>query len=180
MAAPRLEQAEARRRPMGKDEQAAGEPRGVQEEHLTEDLLARLLSSSTPEEYLREPGAIVDRSLASYVTDLLRSRGLKRADVVRASGLNGTFVYDIFAGKSKPGRDHAIMLAVGLGCNLRETQRLLRLAGVSELWPKVRRDAIIIWCIQHRYDRFQIDDELWHMDEQTLFHTGPLRGGRGA
>ena len=73
-------------------------------------------------------------------------------------------MYDIFAGKSKPGRDHAIMLAVGLGCNLRETQRLLRLAGVSELWPKVRRDAIIIWCIQHRYDRFQIDDELWHME----------------
>ena len=98
---------------------------------------------------------------------------MKRAEVVRASGLNGTVVYDIFAGKSRPGRDHAIMLALGMRCTLRETQRLLRLSGVSELWPKVRRDAIIIWCIDHGFDRSATDDELWSLGEQTLFHTGP-------
>ena len=63
----------------------------------------------------------------------MEAHGLKRADVVRASDLNTTVVYDIFSGKSRPGRDHAIMLAFGLECTLRETQRLLRLAGVSEL-----------------------------------------------
>ncbi|WP_423734817.1 hypothetical protein [Bifidobacterium primatium] len=52
-------------------------------------------------------------------------------------------VYDVFAGKRRPGRDHAIKLAFGLGCDLRETQRLLRLAGVSELWCKQRRDVIV-------------------------------------
>ena len=105
-------------------------------------------------------------------------KGMKRAEVVRASGLNGTVVYDIFAGKSRPGRDHAIMLALGMRCTLRETQRLLRLSGVSELWPKVRRDAIIIWCIDHGFDRSATDDELWSLGEQTLFHTGPLRAGQ--
>ena len=45
------------------------------------------------------------------------------------------------------------MLAFGLKCTLRETQRLLRLAGVSELWCKQRRDAIIIWCIRNGFDR---------------------------
>lgn len=143
-------------------------------EHLTEDLLERLLAAPSPEVYLGE-GEIIDRELADYLRELLSERGIKRADVVRASGLNATVVYDIFAGKSKPGRDNALMLAFGLGCTLRETQRLLRLAGVSELWPKLRRDAIIIWCVSKGMDREACDDELWRLGEKTLLGTGPLR-----
>lgn len=151
-----------------------------QKERLTEDLLARLLAAPSIEQYLEEPGSTIQRDLPHYLRDLLEEKGMKRADVVRASGLNGTFVYDIFAGKSRPGRDHALMLALGMRCDLRQTQRLLRLAGVSELWPKVRRDAIIIWCIQHGLNRSETDDQLWSMGEETLFHTGPLRPDKRA
>ena len=98
------------------------------EEKLTEDLLERLRASATPEEYLRV-GDTIDRTLPEYLRGLLDARGLKRADVIRRSGLNATFAYDIFAGKSRPGRDHAIMLAFGLSCSLIEAQRLLRLVG---------------------------------------------------
>lgn len=144
------------------------------EECLTEDLLERLLASGTPDEYLDE-GLTVDRTLPDYLRELLDEKGLRRSEVARASGLNATFVYDVFAGKSRLSRDNAIMLALGLGCGLRETQRLLRLDGVSELWPKVRRDAVIIWCVRHGRTRSQTDDELWRLGEKTLLGTGPLR-----
>ena len=137
-------------------------------ERLTEDLLRHIIAASSPDEYLAE-GETVDRSLSDYLFDLLRERVIKRADVVRASGLHQTVVYDIFSGKSYPGRDNAIMLAFGLGCDLVETQRLLRLAGVSELWPKVRRDAIVIWSIKEGLSREECDDELWRLGEKTLF-----------
>ncbi len=146
----------------------------LEPEHLTEELLERLLSSTSIESYLDGPG-VVDRTLVSYLSQLLASHGLTRAQVARASGINATVVYDVFSGKSRPGRDHAIMLALGLGCDLRETQRLLRLAGVSELWCKVRRDAILIWCVEHGLSRVQADDELWRFGERTLLGTGPLR-----
>lgn len=142
-------------------------------ERLTEELLERLFAAQTPEVYL-DQGLTIDRELSDYLHELLVAKGLKRADVVRASGLNGTFVYDVFAGKSRLGRDHALMLAFGLGCDLRETQRLLRLDGVSELWPKLRRDAVIIWCVEHGFTRSQADDELYRLGEKTLFGTGPL------
>ena len=145
------------------------------EERLTEELLERLLAVSTPEVYLDAPDATVDRALTDYLAELLAEKGLRRADVVRASGINPTVVYDIFAGKSRPGRDHAIMLAFGLGCSLRECQRLLRLAGVSELWCKVRRDAVLIWCVEHGLTRTAADDELWRLGEKTLLGTGRLR-----
>lgn len=63
----------------------------------------------------------------------------------------------------------------GLGCSLRETQRLLKLAGAAELYPKVRRDAIIIWCIDRGMSREACDDELWRFGEKTLLGTCPLQ-----
>lgn len=139
----------------------------VFELRLTEELLDRLLASDDIETYLDEEH-IINHVLTDYLQDLLNVRGLKRATVARESGLNPTVVYDIFSGKSRPGRDHAIMLAFGLDCDLRETQRLLRLAGVSELWCRQRRDAIIIWCIRNGLSRVETDDELYRFGESTL------------
>lgn len=141
---------------------------------LTEDLLVRLLESASLDEYLSE-SEVADRSLSEYLKEMLDVHGLKRADVVRASGINATVVYDIFAGKSNPGRDHAIMLAFGLQCDIAQTQRLLRMAGVSELWCKIRRDAIILWSIKQGSSRAEADDELYRFGEKTLLATGSLR-----
>lgn len=49
-----------------------------------------------------------------------------------------------------------------------ETQQLLRLAGVSELYCRQRRDAIIIWRLRQGRDRVATDDELYRMNEPTL------------
>lgn len=151
-----------------------GEKNEEPQERLTEELLERLLAAQSPEAYL-DQDLTIDRELPDYLHELLARRGLRRADVVRASGLNGTFVYDVFAGKSRLSRDNALMLAFGLGCDLRETQRLLRLDGVAELWPKVRRDAILIWCVDHGRSRVEADDELYELGEKPLLGTGPLR-----
>ena len=143
-------------------------------EHLTEDQLKRLLASSSIDAYLDE-GETVDQTLPSYLRCLIDERRIKRSDVARNSGLNPTVVYDIFAGKSRPGRDHAIMLALGIGCTLREAQRLLRLDSVAELWCKDRRDAIVIWCIERGMSRACTDDELYRLGEKTLLGTNPLK-----
>ncbi|WP_288240229.1 helix-turn-helix transcriptional regulator [uncultured Bifidobacterium sp.] len=134
---------------------------------LTEELLNRLLRSTDIGSFL-DSEHIVDLEFTDYLRSVLEHHGLTRADVVRASGLNPTVVYDIFAGKSRPGRDSAIMLSLGLDCDLQETQRLLRLAGVSELWCKQRRDAIIIWCVNNGYDRDAVDHELIRFNEKPL------------
>ena len=140
----------------------------IPEEHLTEELLDRLLASASIEQYLDE-GLVSARTLTDYLFDRMEAHDLRRADVVRASGLNATVVYDIFSGQKPPRpRSRQLSLAFGLKCTLRETQRLLRLAGVSELWCKQRRDAIIIWCIRNGFDRIATDDELYRMGEATL------------
>lgn len=139
-------------------------------ELLTEELLDRLISSSDIQSYL-DQDSISNQTLTVFLETLREANNMKRSVLARESGLNPTVVYDIFAGKSRPGRDHAIMLSIGLNCDLRETQRLLRLAGVSELWCKQRRDAIIIWCIEHGFDLAATDDELQRLGERPLLQS---------
>ncbi len=73
----------------------------IPEEHLTEELLDRLLASASIQQYLDE-GLVSARTLTDYLFDRMEAHDLRRADVVRASGLNATVVYDIFSGKSRP------------------------------------------------------------------------------
>lgn len=89
-------------------------------ERLTEDLLARLLNSKSPEDYLSQ-GETIDRELPDYLFALLDAKGMNRSQVARISSINTTFLYNIFEGKSKPKRDNALMLAFALGCDLRQT-----------------------------------------------------------
>ena len=133
-------------------------------------LLQKLLQSASPEAYLADLPSY-DRTLADYLGELLRGRGLRRSEVIRRSGINATFGYQIFQGTRRPGRDNALALAMALGCNLRQTQRLLRLAGLSELWCKDRREAIVIFCIAHGFSLQRCDEELYRLGEQTLTHA---------
>ena len=137
------------------------------EEPLTEELLRELLASPSPIAFTEAHG-IGHRSLADYLNQLLDKKGLKRADVVRAAGLNETFGYQIFKGQRNPSRDKVLQLALALRCDLVETGRLLKAAGVNELYCKDRRDAIITFCIDRGYTLQRVDEELYRWDEPTL------------
>lgn len=139
------------------------------EEHLTADLLEQLLAAESPEAYLAA-GKTIDRELPDYLAVLLADRHMNRSQLSRASGVTTSYVYQICNGERTPKRNTALRLAFGLCCDVNETQRLLRLAGVSELWPKRRRDAIILWCVEHGGMTYaDCDDELARFDEPTLF-----------
>ena len=138
----------------------------IPEEHLTEELLDRLLASASIEQYLDE-GLVSARTLTDYLFDRMEAHDLRRADVVAASASTPQWFMTFSPAKAAPAETRHYA-AFGLKCTLRETQRLLRLAGVSELWCKQRRDAIIIWCIRNGFDRIATDDELYRMGEATL------------
>ena len=70
-------------------------------EILTEDLLAELLLSRDPQEFI-EKYDITSRSLSEYLQMLLEEKGLRRIDVIRSADLNETFGYQIFMGQRKP------------------------------------------------------------------------------
>lgn len=136
-------------------------------EPLTEELLKELQAAPSPESYA-ETHDFTDRTLSEYLQQLLIEHGLERADVIRRANLNHTFGYQIFMGTRMASRDKLLQIAFAMGLNYVETSRLLQCGKVNSLYCKNRRDAIIIFCIDHRSSLQQVNEELYKFGEETI------------
>lgn len=136
-------------------------------EPLTEELLQELLAAPDPRSFA-ERHRLAKRSLSDYLQQLLDEKGLERADIVRKAGLNDTFGYQIFMGQRGASRNKVLQLAFAMELTLKETDRLLQAAGANQLYCKDRRDAIIIFCLDHGYTLQKTDEELYRFGEDTI------------
>jgi DNA-binding phage protein len=140
---------------------------GRDPEASTEGLVERLLAETDVSNYV-ETMPDWDASVADYLAGLAADRGLTRADVIRKTGVNATFCYQIFSGDRKPGRDTCLTLALGIGASLKETQRLLVRAGVAQLYAKDPRDAVVMHALANGSGLDAADETLWNLGLQTL------------
>lgn len=137
------------------------------EEPLTEELLEELLAAPSIEQ-LASSKALINRNLPTYLNELLEEKHLDRPAVVRMAGINPTFGYQIFVGQRHPSRDYVLALAFAMGLTIQETNRLLQVAKVNELYCKDRRDAIILFCLSKAYSLQKVDEELYRFGETTI------------
>lgn len=128
-----------------------------------------LQNAADIEEFLTENQEyMLTQSLPEHLMVLLRQKKRKRADVVRESGLEKAYVYQIFSGEKKPSRDKLIAIAFGLHLGSEETQRMLKLGGCSELYARVARDAVILFAIQRGKDIWETDTMLYDNGFATI------------
>ena len=106
-------------------------------------------------------------SAVARLNEMLEKKGLSKAALAKQSGMSEIYLHQIFAGRRNPSRSRMLCLCFGLSASLEETQE--RLCGLAELYPKVRRDAIIIYGLLHGMDLFAVNDRLFSEDEETLF-----------
>lgn len=135
----------------------------------TDELMESLNSSPSIDNYLqKEQDYLITASLSVYLNQLISDKGLKKSQVIKDAELNEIYGYQIFSGKRLPSRDKLIALAFGMILSLEETQQLLKYAGFSPLYPKNKRDSIIIWGISHHLNICQTNEELYNQAEETL------------
>ena len=136
----------------------------------TDDLRQELMESPDLEQYLAENDAFFSsKDAAAMLNQLFKKYGLSKAALAKRSGMSDIYLHQIFSGRRNPSRSRLLCLCIGLGASLEETQELLKLCGLAQLYPKLRRDAIIIYGLTHRLSLFSINDSLFSTDEETLF-----------
>lgn len=136
-------------------------------EKLTEELLSELLDAPTIDGFVAN-NELGHRKLGEYLEELLEQKGLRRSQVVHMANLNETFGYQIFTGQRNPSRNKVLQIAFAMALSLRETNRALEAAGVSSLYSKDRRDAIIIFCLDRGCSLQKVNEELYRFGEETL------------
>lgn len=135
----------------------------------TNELMDALNHSSSIEEYINnEQDYMIDSTISDYLNQLLNEKSLKKSAVIKNSELNEIYGYQIFSGKRIPSRDRLISIAFGMELSLDEAQALLKYAGFAPLYPKQKRDSLLIWGISHQFSIYQINDLLYTENENTL------------
>ena len=135
----------------------------------TKDLEQELAACAQVEQYLEENAQQMhDRPLAEYLTGLLDERGLKRANVIRESGMNDIYVHQIFSGRRVPSRDKLLCICFGMHLSAKETQDILKRCGFSALYAKKRRDSVILHALYHKMSLIQCNEELYNVGETLL------------
>ena len=135
----------------------------------TTDLLNELNQTSHIDQYLKDNDEyIIDQSISKYLCDIIESKNLSKSDIIKKSDINEIYGYQIFSGKRTPSRNKLLCICIGADFSLEETNETLKVAGFSPLFPKIKRDSIIIFGIQNQHQIWEINESLYNHQLQTL------------
>ncbi len=135
----------------------------------TTALFALLEQSRSLETFFSDHGdELPSMHLSDYLAFLLERHQMTKQAVIRAANLERSNGYQIFNGYRTPRRNALIRIALGMHLTLDETQYLLKLALRGELYPRSRRDAALIYCIQHRLSLIDTELMLEQLGEEML------------
>ncbi|MCI8530875.1 MAG: helix-turn-helix transcriptional regulator [Lachnospiraceae bacterium] len=135
----------------------------------TLELEHELKAASNIEDYFEKHSShMLLRSLPEHLKMLLDQKGISRADVVRNSLLNRTYVYQIFDGRRMPSRNKLIAIAFGMRLSVEETQAMLKLSGYRNLYAKDERDAILLFSLNQKMNVEETNELLYDHSMEIL------------
>lgn len=139
------------------------------EKKTTDDLRQELMEQPNIRAYLSDnQPSFIDTGILDLLEALHGRCGLAKAEVARRSGMSEVYLHQVFSGRRNPSRDRLLCLCLGLEATLEEAQTLLRQAGYAQLYPRLKRDAIISHGIIHRHTLREINEALFAENEKTL------------
>ena len=135
----------------------------------TAELMNELMKANNIGDYLKENSRyMVSGELPAYLSNILEKKGLVKSAVIKKTELSEITGYQIFSGVRNPSRESLICICRAMELDVDETQYLLRIGGFAELYPKNRRDAIIINGISTNLPVAKINENLYDNGEDTL------------
>ncbi|MBQ2641864.1 MAG: hypothetical protein IJG15_07705 [Lachnospiraceae bacterium] len=120
----------------------------------TTNTLTNILKKTKPEHldtYFKNNAEEVleqDNPFAAYMRSTVREKGLRFQEVFLRADVSEGYGYKLISGeKHTRQRDTILKLCLGAGFTLDETQRALKIYGMSPLYARFPRDAVLISAI---------------------------------
>ena len=114
----------------------------------TTQMQSRLKGDSFPEDW----DDFLDDSIKNFFDELLTETGQKKGEVIRKANLSRTYGYQLMEGRRRGKRDYYLLIALAMALDLKTTQRMLSVTQSGPLHPLIKRDAAVIFAINHGYD----------------------------
>jgi len=127
----------------------------------TDSLMKRLFRTKNLSSFLQQHEKQLETAdFCTQLRMLCDERGLVPERVILSAQIDRTYGHQLFNGTRKPSRDKVIQLAFGMGLNIDETQKLLRAAGKSPLYPRLKRDAVILFSLKNGFNAMRTQELL--------------------
>lgn len=98
----------------------------------------------------------LDSDIRTFFDEIFLEKGAGRSEIIRNAGISRTYGYQIMDGTRIGKRDYYLSIAIALELDLKTTQRLLAVTKSGGLHALIKRDAAIIFAINHHYDNDKI------------------------
>ena len=135
----------------------------------TDDLNQELMSAPDIDSYIKNnQTSFAERSVTELLASFYERQGLSKAELARRSCMSEVYLHQVFAGRRNPSRDKLLCLCIGMELSFDETQELLKEAAYAQLYPRIKREAVIIHGIVHHTPLEEINDRLFVEDEAAL------------
>lgn len=153
----------------------------MEKKERTTDRLEKTLCSSGAERlddfFEKNAGILIDsdRPFTDFMREKMREKGISQKDVLIAAGISDKYGRKLISGDSHTSdRDKILRICLGAHLNLEETQKALKLYGLSPLYARVYRDAILIAAIGNRiFEISEIDELLIAQGSEPLSSDEP-------
>ena len=136
----------------------------------TDGLRQELMDSPDLTQFLSQNEELfVDKSVSELLNYLFEKKHVSKAALAKQAGMSEIYLHQIFGGQRTPSRDRLLSLCCAMDATLEETQEVLKRSSLARLYPKNRRDAIILHGIAHGTPLMEINDILFQEGEKPLF-----------
>ncbi|MBO5065996.1 MAG: hypothetical protein J6D06_07790 [Clostridia bacterium] len=134
----------------------------------TEELLEQLkLKNISYEQYLAEnEDSFICEDLKNFWKEKIAKCGMSKVDIINKADIGYTYFYSVIGGKNYPSRDTIIKIFIAMGLPLEDCQDTLRLYNWAQLSPKIKRDSIVIFALNHSLSLYKLEEMLEdHMEK---------------
>lgn len=106
---------------------------------------------------------------ARLLREILEKAKMSVSEWIAGANISKSYGYQILRGERTPGRDILLRTALVVQLSLKDTQRLLAVGGCGALYPKVRRDAAVIFALNQKMTLLETEELISSLPERSLF-----------
>lgn len=118
------------------------------ENRMNTNQLMELLEAS-PNRFMEVQGeADLSFLFHEYLAIQMENHGYDTAMLIKKVCISKAYMYQVMNGQRTPGRDIILRMALVMGMSVEETQRILTIARKGALYPKIQRDAAVLFCLR--------------------------------
>ena len=139
------------------------------ERKQTERLEHEIKTCSDIHAYIeRNQQELLRMSAQEYLNRLIAAKGLTKKEIVKDCELDQIYAYQILSGRKKGEREKLLCLALAMRLTAYEANTWLYLCGKSKLYPRDKRDAVVLFGLDHGRTVASVNELLYQAGEKLL------------